>query len=109
MEKTYSINLLRVMKKIGNDIRDARLRRRLQMQTVADRAAISKVTLGKIEKGDPGVAFGSYVGVLHALGMLDRLTDLADAKHDHVGLALEEEHLPKRIRYPRNKGTRDEH
>ena len=100
MKKTYPVSVTRALLKIGSDIRDARLRRRLQMQTVADRASISRVTLTKVEKGDPGVAFGSYVGVLHALGLLNRLSDIADVIHDQVGLALEEEHLPKRIRYP---------
>jgi nucleoside-diphosphate-sugar epimerase len=31
------------------------------------------------------------------LGMIDRLRDLASAQSDDVGLALEEERLPKRI------------
>jgi hypothetical protein len=30
--------------------------------------------------------------------MIDRLSDLADPRHDSVGLELDEEHLPKRIR-----------
>jgi hypothetical protein len=30
--------------------------------------------------------------------MADRLADVADARHDAVGLELEEEHLPERIR-----------
>jgi hypothetical protein len=36
------------------------------------------------------------------LGMIDRLGDLADPKHDSVGLELEEEHLPERIRLARS-------
>ena len=100
--KTYSISVSRALTKIGSDIRDARKRRRLQMQTVADRAAISRVTLSKIEKGDPGVSFGSYAAVLQGLGLLDRLTTIADAIHDGVGLHLEEERLPQRIRYKNN-------
>jgi hypothetical protein len=72
------------------------------MQTVADRAAISRVTLSKIEKGDPGVSFGAYAAVLQGLGLLDRLTTIADAIHDGVGLHLEEERLPQRIRYKNN-------
>jgi hypothetical protein len=37
------------------------------------------------------------------LGMGDRLSDLADVRHDAVGLELEEERLPKRIRLPRRQ------
>jgi hypothetical protein len=64
---------------------------------MAQRANISRTTLVKVEKGDPGVGVGTYAVVLFALGMLDRLRDLASAKTDEIGLALEEERLPKRI------------
>jgi hypothetical protein len=64
----------------------------------AQRASISRTTLVKIEKGDPGVALGIYATVLFVMGMVDRLAGLADPKEDAVGLQLEEEHLPQRIR-----------
>jgi hypothetical protein len=84
--------------KLGGDLRDARLRRRLPTTVVANRAFIDRKTLGKIEKGDPGVSVGAYATVLFVLGMTDRFADLADARFDRVGLALDEERLPKRIR-----------
>jgi hypothetical protein len=65
---------------------------------VAERASISRTTLGKVEDGDPGVAMGTYATVLFVLGLSGRLEKLADATEDRVGLSLEEEHLPKRIR-----------
>jgi DNA-binding XRE family transcriptional regulator len=64
----------------------------------SQRASISRTTLLKIEKGHPGVAIGICATVLHVLGLADRLSDLADSKNDLVGLRLEEERLPKRIR-----------
>ena len=91
------IPVMRALHKLGGDIRDARRRRRIPAEIAAQRASISRTTLVKIEKGDPGVAMGSYVVVLFVLGMIDRLTDLADPAHDSVGLRLEEEHLPQRI------------
>jgi transcriptional regulator with XRE-family HTH domain len=68
------------------------------MAIVAERASISKPTLIRIERGDQSVSIGSYARVLFVIGMADRLADLADAKNDPVGLQLEEENLPKRIR-----------
>ncbi len=65
---------------------------------MAERALISRMTLNKVEKGDPGVSLGIYATVLFVLGMTDRLAELADARHDAVGLSLEEERLPQRIR-----------
>jgi hypothetical protein len=69
------------------------------------------MTLSKVEKGDPGVALGIYAAVLFVLGMAERLGDLADVRTDSVGLALDEERLPQRIRRSRKrtpKPARDE-
>ena len=97
----------RAGRKLGQDIRDARLRRRIATAVMAERASISRTTLNKIEKGDPGVSLGNYANVLFVLGMAQRLGDLADVKTDAVGLGLEEERLPQRIRKPRqNRSAR---
>ena len=86
------------LRKLGHDIRDARRRRRIPVAIGAERASISRTTLVKVEKGDPGVALGIYATVLFVMGMVERLADLADPKNDAVGLQLDEEHLPQRIR-----------
>ena len=88
----------RALRKLGHDIRDARRRRRIPVTIMAQRASISRMTLSKLERGEPGVSMGSYATVLFVLGMADRLADLADPRDDAVGLALDEEHLPQRIR-----------
>jgi DNA-binding XRE family transcriptional regulator len=95
------VPVARALRKLGHDIRDARRRRRIPVTILAERASISRTTLHKAEKGDPGVSLGAYVTVLFALGMVDRLADVADPRHDALGLALEEENLPERIRLPR--------
>ena len=93
---------LRAMSKLGEDVRDARLRRRIPMALLAERASISRTTLANIENGEPGVSIGNYARALFSLGLIDRLADLADARHDEVGLAIEREQLPKRIRQRKN-------
>lgn len=95
---TLPIPVRRALRKLGHDIRDARRRRRIAAAVAAQRASISRTTLVKIEKGDPGVAMGLYATVLFVMGMTERLGDLADARNDSVGLQLEEERLPQRIR-----------
>jgi transcriptional regulator with XRE-family HTH domain len=92
------IPVRRALRKLGHDIRDARRRRRIPVAIMAERASISRMTLNKVEKGEPGVSMGTYATVLFVLGMAERLADLADPKNDTVGLALEEERLPQRIR-----------
>ena len=93
----------RALSKLGTDIADARKRRRIPTATMSEMASISRMTLSKIEKGDPGVAAGSYATVLFILGLADRLADLADAKTDAVGLELDAERLPQRIRRLKKK------
>lgn len=95
---TLPIPVTRALRKLGHDIKDARRRRRIAMAIVAQRASVSKPTLIRVERGDPSVSIGSYATVLFVMGMADRLADLADAKNDPVGMQLEQEKLPKRIR-----------
>ena len=91
----------RALQKLGMDVSAARRRRRIPVALMAERAFISRTTLARVEKGDPGVSMGIYASVLFVLGMADRLGDLADAARDPVGLSLEEERLPRRIRTAR--------
>jgi transcriptional regulator with XRE-family HTH domain len=93
------------MRKLGGDIKNARLRRRISTALMAERADISLRTLAKIEKGNSTVAIGFYVYILFVLGMTDRLEDLVDGRHDLTGRALEEERLPKKVRIPRVKNS----
>ena len=62
---------------------------------------VDDVTFGG--KGDPGVSMGTYATILFVMGMTERLADLADATSDSVGLQLEEENLPQRIRSKKRK------
>jgi DNA-binding XRE family transcriptional regulator len=94
------------LRKLGVDLRDARRRRRIATRLMANRALISRTTLVKLEKGDPGVSMGTYATVAFILGMLDRLADLADVRSDTTGLALDRERLPQRIRRSRRENAR---
>ncbi len=97
------IPVRRALRKLGQDIRDARLRRRIPTEILAERASISRMTLYNVEKGDASVSMGTYSTILFVLGMIDRVGNLADASDDALGRQLEEERLPKRIRLSRKK------
>ena len=98
-----SLAVRRVLRKLGEDIHDARRRRGLPAEIVAERAFTSRPTLRRIENGDHGVSKGAYAAVLHALGLLDGMTRLAAPAEDEVGLATAAENLPKRVRLRRSK------
>ncbi|MEI6057110.1 MAG: helix-turn-helix transcriptional regulator [Lentisphaerota bacterium] len=103
----FPIPVISALKKLGQDISDARRRRRITMELMAERAGISRATLAKIEKGDPATSIGGYSLVLFAMGMTERIKDLLDANHDLIGRELEEERLPKRIRMPKSINYKD--
>ncbi|MEX0730379.1 MAG: hypothetical protein WD057_06300 [Aquisalimonadaceae bacterium] len=97
----------RALAKLGEDINEARRRRRIPSSLLAERCSISRTTLHKVEQGDPGVSMGIYATVLFSLGLHTGLANLADPSTDQVGLDLEAERLPQRIRLPRQpKGSR---
>ena len=96
--KHYPISVESTLLKLGRDIQGARLRRRIPVLLMSERAGISRTTLYKIERGDSGVSLGAYVTVIFVLGMIHKLRDLLDIKNDSIGLELDEEQLPKRIR-----------
>ena len=79
------------------------------MALMSQRASISRTTLTKIEKGDPSVSFGSYATVIFILGLLSHLASLVEISKDELGRDLEEENLPKRVRFPSRFASRETH
>lgn len=102
-KRNIPIPVNRALIKLGKDISDARKRRRIPGKLLAERADISLRTLSKIEKGDGSVSLTYYASVIFVLGMIDRLESMLDIKNDKLGLMLEEENLPQRIRIPKSK------
>lgn len=91
----------KVLAAFGERIRLARLRRNISAETMAKRAACSRMTLSKAEQGSPSVAFRTYVRILTALHLTDDISLLAT--DDHVRGRLEEAGIqtPKRVSGPR--------
>lgn len=91
----------RELASLGDRLRQARLRRAYAAETIAQRAGITRKTLGRVEQGDPAVSVGIYARVLQALG-LD--ADLAlIAKDDELGRRLQDMALKQPRRAPRKK------
>lgn len=95
--KIIPLPVNKVLTKLGGDIKDARIRRRISIDIMCQRAGISKPTLIKIEKGDPNTSIGVYTKVLFVLGLERHLADVADIRYDSVGMAIDSENLPKRV------------
>ena len=94
-----------ILATMGEQIKMARLRRRISAELAAERAGISRATLWAVEKGSPSVAIGIYAAVLHSLNGMDRELLLV-AKDDELGRKLQDLELPVRKRAPQNKRQR---
>ncbi len=99
---TVSPKTAEILNQMGEQIKLARLRRRLSAELVAERAGISRATLWNVEKGSPSVAIGIYAAVLHALGNMDS-DFLLVAKDDELGRTLQDLELPIRRRAPKKQ------
>ncbi len=91
----------KIMAELGENIKLARLRRKLSAEQVAERAGISRSTLNFIEKGYEGVGIGHYLNVLRVLGLEKDF--LTIAKDDELGRKLQDANLSTRVRAPKKK------
>jgi len=83
-----------ILVRLGNNIRTARLRRKLRLEDLAERVGLSRYVMSDVEKGKPTTAVAAYVGALWALGLADDLSAVADPNHDTEGKALEVARAP---------------
>ncbi|MEO7476207.1 MAG: helix-turn-helix transcriptional regulator [Gemmatimonadales bacterium] len=90
--------VLEALAELGADLTALRRRRRIPVAAAAERALISRSTLYKVERGDPGVSLAVYATVLQGYGLVQRLAGVADGRFDQHGLALDTARLPRRIR-----------
>lgn len=101
-EKTTVLPVLqRLLAKLGDNIRLARLRRKFSAAQVAERAGIVRNTLRAIERGNPSVTFGAYANVLLCLGLEADLRFIA--RNDELGRKLQDAGLPTKARAPKLK------
>ena len=101
------------MKELGENLKLARLRRKLSTAQVAERANVSRVTLWQVEKGIPTVAMGTYCQVLFVLGLEKDL--LKVGADDILGRKLQDADLTVKERAPKKihkggtiKGSKNE-
>lgn len=86
---------------LGENIRLARLRRKLTAEQVAERANISRKTLWAVETGSPSVAMGTYAQVLFVLSLEKDLLKVAE--DDKLGRKIQDADLAVKERAPKKK------
>ena len=91
----------RILIQFGENIKAARLRRKLSMEQIAERSGISRSTVWAVEKGSPSVSMGTYMQILFVLGLDKDL--LLVAADDELGRKLQDAELLTKRRAPRRK------
>lgn len=91
--KVMPRSVMQNLELMGEQIMLARKRRHLSMQDIADRATVTRLTVSKVEHGDPSVAFGIYARVLYALNLENDLKLIAG--NDVLGRDLQDAELKK--------------
>lgn len=102
MGKTAPIlspKLERLLSNVGEQIKLARLRRKLSSEQVAERAGVNRRTLYNIEKGHAGASMGNVLNVLRVLGLEKDLLLLA--KDDLLGRKIQDAGLETKNRAPK--------
>jgi hypothetical protein len=59
---------------------------------------VSLSTAARLEKGEAGVSLHTLISALLALNLLAEFNALLEAPSDTIGLTIQDEHVPKRVR-----------
>lgn len=103
MTSSLPLPVVHVLRKLGRDLALARRKRGISTADMAARLFVSKDTLWRLEKGDPGVSMGTLATAAFVLQLHQRLGELAAPGTDDLALGLDEQRLPKRIRTRRQQ------
>jgi DNA-binding XRE family transcriptional regulator len=95
------------LKKLGADLKTARLRRNLTAHEVAQKIGTSRFTVADAEKGKPSTGVAVYAALLWAYGLINRLAELADPSNDGEGVRLARAREPARARHSGGKLSND--
>jgi len=87
-----------VARTLGSRIRLARMRRRIPLREMAERAGVNHKTAAAVEAGSLLTGLGAYLALIWALGLEREVAKLLDPDRDEEGKQLELARTPKRAR-----------
>ncbi|MEN8226208.1 MAG: helix-turn-helix transcriptional regulator [Bacteroidota bacterium] len=91
----------RILESVGENIKLARLRRKITAEQVSKRANIGRSTLWHVEKGSEHISIGIFLQVLSVLGLANDLKNIA--QDDLLGRKLQDANLTTKKRASKSK------
>lgn len=88
----------RALKRLGKNLRTARIRRNLTIEEVAEKIGAGPRAIAAAEGGKTSTGVAVFVALLWAYGLLDPFSELADPARDAEGLTLSLSREPSRAR-----------
>lgn len=76
------------LKEVGNNLRVARLRRKLTIEEVAEKIGTGTRAIRTAENGKPSTSVAVYAALLWVYDLLSPLKQLANPQSDAAGLAM---------------------
>jgi transcriptional regulator with XRE-family HTH domain len=81
--------VVEALKRLGDNLAVARIRRKESQRVWAQRLGVSVPTLIRLEQGDAGVSAGIYATALWLIGRVQALPDIADPNQDRGALEMD--------------------
>jgi len=94
-------DVLLIIKRLGERVRAARVRRKLRQEDLAARTGLSRSFIQSVERGQATCFVGGLVNILWTLGLANELELIADPGLDRDGLSLALSSEKKRVFIPR--------
>lgn len=82
---------------LGRNLRVARKRRKKTINEVAEMAGVSPATIKRVEAGEPSVKLAIYLAIMEVFQLFNTIS-FADPESDTIGMTLEKQRMPSRIR-----------
>jgi len=99
MTPPYSVE--QALKRVGNNLRTARVRRKLTIQEVAEKIGTGRRAVMDAESGKASTGIAVYVALLWVYDLLAPFEELADPLKDEAGIALASRSEKQRARKSR--------
>jgi transcriptional regulator with XRE-family HTH domain len=94
-------DVLLIIKRLGERIRAARVRRKLRQEDLAARTGLSRSFIQSVERGQAKCFVGGLINILWTLGLANEIELIADPGLDRDGLSLALSSEKKRVYVPR--------